>query len=414
MAQPKPGRYRDRDPATGTKMMDGITAIVSERTGGVSYQARWSWVDQGKQRRFGSQIFKELAAAEEFLLETLLAVRRGIYQPASTITVDEYVVPWMERKLKRGDWRSSTYYRITKVWERIFSPVMGNVPLADLGRYHCQEVIRIMEETCAPSTVRVRMETLTTVLNEAEADGLIARNPMTRIDLPKGRKTDKAIWSLDQARTFLDATSEDPDHVVWWFLLMTGCRIGEAIALRWSDVDLDGGRAMLRSTRRVDTHGHEIVGPGTKSDDRTSSVPLIPELVTALKELRTARRQGAVVPLDDFVFLNERTKKRFTDQALRVHFDKAITAVNKKLPDDAKLPRITPHGVRHTTGTLLASLEVPGPLIQKILRHASIQTTANTYLHPDGETLAAQVAKLGAAMNTTTSPVVEGENTGSV
>ncbi|MGI8486411.1 MAG: tyrosine-type recombinase/integrase, partial [Thermomicrobiales bacterium] len=402
MAQPKPGRYRERDPLTGAKMLDGITAIVSERTAEVTYQARWSWSDHGRKRKYGSHVFKDLDTAEEYLLETLLAVKRGTYHPASMLTVDDYATPWMERKLKREDWRSSTYYATVTVWKRVFSPAIGNTPLADLTRYQCQQVARAMEaDGIAPGTLRMRMAILTNVLNAAEADGLIVRNPMTRIDLPKVRQTDKVIWSMDQARSFLTATRDDPDHMLWRFLLMTGCRVGEAIALRWRDVNLDKGLVRLRSTRRVDIRGHEIIGEGTKTTARTSTVPLVPDLVAALRAARTITRKGTVVALDGFVFLNARTGERFTDHTLRCHLESVIVAVNAKRPADDQLPRITPHGFRHTAGTLLAALEVPQILIQKILRHKSIQTTANMYLHPDDDLLSAQVAKLGDAMNET-------------
>jgi integrase len=82
--------------------------------------------------------------------------------------------------------------------------------------------------------------------------GRLLRNPADAADPPRaGQKSDGVhAWDASTLRQFLDASraAEDRHHALWVLLATTGMRTGEALGLRWSDVDLDAGRAPIVQT----------------------------------------------------------------------------------------------------------------------------------------------------------------------
>lgn len=408
MAKLAAGRYQRRDPVSGAKMEDGITAIVSDVLN-VTYQARWSWVGADGRRHQGTATRKTLAEAEELLLDRRLKVKRGIYRPDEAITMAEYFEQWFPRK-RSSAWRSSSAFRVRHDWEQHFKDTVGPIPVAKMTRAICQrEIDRLValrdpddatKPRYAPASIRLFATVLTGVLEGAFRDEIIDRNPAMRLGLPKQRKTTKKVWTAAQAKQFLEATKGSYYHDMWWFLLTTGCRFGEAAGLRWSAVDLDNARVTFRATRRRKEDGTYQLGDGTKTSDEDQTIPLVPVMVDRLRDHQRAQRQQRVVALDGLVFPSVKGKL-MQSGPFRRNLYRQIEA--------AGLPRITPHGMRHTTATLLLSLRVPESLVKEILRHASIATTINTYLHPDEELLREAVARLGDAYHATTSPSDEGD-----
>jgi len=397
-----PGRYQDRDPLTGRPIESGITAIVSDALG-VTYQARWSWTGPDGKRHQEAETFKTLDAAEETLLENKLKIKRGIYVPNNKITMQEYYDQWYKR-LSISKWRTSTAFRVRSTWEHHFKDSVGGVPLTKMNRSLCQrEADRLMNlknprdaakplaeqrPLYAPGTIRLFLTVLTGVLEGAFREGIIDRNPALRLEIPKDRTKTKAVWTVAQAKTFLAKTADDPFHVLWWFMLTTGCRVGEAAALSWSAVDLDAGRVTFRATRRRKADGGWEIAAGTKTSDEDQTIPLVPEMVTLFAELRRDQRSKPVVDLDGLVFPTK-TGAPMGERVVAHALDRCILT--------AGVPRITPHGMRHTTSMLLRALKVPDSVIKDVLRHKSIETTVDIYMQSDEELLREAVTRLEQA-----------------
>ena len=92
--------------------------------------------------------------------------------------------------------------------------------------------------------------TLVTALNAAVAQGLLAVNPTTRATAPQRHDTRELhTWSAQQLRVFLETTREDRLHALWRWYAMTGMRRGEALGLKWPDVDFAGARVSIQRSR---------------------------------------------------------------------------------------------------------------------------------------------------------------------
>lgn len=404
-----PGRYQGRDPATGDRMEHGITAIVSPKLV-ISYQARWSWTDAASRRQQKTKTFDVRDAAEEHLLGTKLKIRRGQYAQESTVTMGEYFEKWYARNLANGEWVSSTANRVRRDWNNHFRDHVGTVPVARMTTELCQEQVDRIINARDPAnpkiplytkgTARVIISTLKGLINAARDEDIATGDPFAGVKGPKRKAPRKVVatasrngaWSAAQATHFLNETKEHELSPLFWLMLTTGCRIGEALALRWSSVDLEEQAVTFCATLRTNENGSRGIGDGTKGSDEHITIPLIPVMADILKALKTEARKGTVVAIDGFVFPRADGRHRTYHQVYKVL---------RRLVTGLGLPWLATHGFRRTAGTLLAALKVPESVIMRVLRHSSLEVTSGYIVHQD-ETLRKALEVLARAYNTTT------------
>lgn len=221
-----------------------------------------------------------------------------------------------------------------------------------------------------------------TILHRALGDavdaGLLVSNPVDKAKPPTVKQAaapEMKVWDAEQLRAFL---SQDDDlRPAWLLLVMTGMRRGEALALRWGDVDWSAGTvAVRRSVGLVRTHGAGYrlhVGPPKNGKARV--VDLDPNTLAALRAYRTTRAQlGLQLANDDALVLGTyegelRHPEHFSREWIR----------RMALHED--LPSIRLHDLRHTHATLLLKAGVPVKVVSERLGHASAQITLTVYAH---------------------------------
>jgi integrase len=135
------------------------------------------------------------------------------------------------------------------------------------------------------STVRRIHATWHRALRDAVRWELLARNPAAAADPPRARRPEMTVWSTDQWRVFLGDAAGDRLYTLWLFYILTGVRRGEALALRWSDVDLVAGTAAIR--RSLVPVDHRLVFGEPKTARGRRLIGLDPQLVDALARHRT-------------------------------------------------------------------------------------------------------------------------------
>lgn len=385
-------RTTGRDPVSRRPMMDGITAITSDRTGAVTYQSRWQWVGPAGKRIFGAKIFRSLDDAETHLLEIMLAIRRGAYGPDDATVLADYAERWLVRMA--SSWSTGTQRARDISWRVHIAPKLGSLRVAEVTRARCQALVDgMVERGLQPSTISGHVATLHSLLAAAVRDGLIERNSASRLIMPRERSRSQAVWTLDQAQAFLATTVSTRHHVLWSLLLATGLRIGEALALTWADVDLDAHLVSVRATVRRNADGTIGVGRGTKTGiDRT--VPIHGTTAQLLIRHRAAQRQRPIVDIAGYVFPGRRLGP-LSGSAVRDALDRATEA--------AGLPRLTPHGFRHTAATLMIDQGIAPSVVQDILGHKHVTMTLERYTHVDLTMMRTAAARYGSSLN----PVVD-------
>ena len=153
------------------------------------------------------------------------------------------------------------------------------------------------------------------------------------------------------------------------FLLATGCRINEALALSWSDIDLDN--AIVHITKTLN-YNQELNSPKSKSSYR--DIDIDQATVSMLKQYKYRQVQEAwqlgrseTVVFSDFI--NEYPNNRTLQTRLRTHFKRA------------DVPNIGFHGFRHTHASLLLNSGIPYKELQHRLGHSQLSMTMDIYSH---------------------------------
>lgn len=356
---------RQRDPRTNQLLPEGVRAIVSERTGVVRYRARYT-TGTGRQRRFHSRMFDDAGPAEAWLLSQRLDVTQGRHLEPSTITVADYYVRWYERRARQ--WTQARARIVDSVWRNHIEPAIGGVRLQRVTRPMVQDIVDAMERAGRKRrTVDSHMSVPRLLFADAMREGLVHANPAVGLIYARGASPERVVWTPLQMRAFLHVTRYDRLAPLWAMLVGTGCRVGEALALQWSDIDLDAGTVHIHRTLTLDTSSHYTVRTGTKTNERGRVVPIDPWLVD---QLRALPRQGSYVFQRDGDFHHPSTVRRqFRDAVER-----------------AGLPMIRIHDIRHSVASAMVADGVSIKVIQEILGHENIATTLNTYAHVDTPT----------------------------
>ena len=228
-----------------------------------------------------------------------------------------------------------------------------------------------------PRTVQYLHGILRAALNRAVKWQIVSRNVALLVDPPRGGRPPISPLAPAEAEMFLATARGHCHEHLYGFMLASGVRVGEALALRWCDVDLGAKRFWVEHTlERLNGHPWRLTEPKSKSGRRT--VPLIGPAVTSLRSqhARIAElRLGAGAAWQDLDFVFPSTVGTPLDVS-------NVYRQFKKLLVRADLPSShRPHDLRHSTATYLLAAGVPCARRMELLGHSQISLTLNTYSH---------------------------------
>ncbi|WP_245784544.1 site-specific integrase [Geodermatophilus amargosae] len=267
-------------------------------------------------------------------------------------------------------------------------PGLGNLRVRELSVGTIERHLRRIADQHGPAMAKMTKSVLSGICGLAARHDALDRNPVrdTGSIETAARKAPTAL-TADQARRLLTALDADeqatrnevPDLVA--FMLATGCRIGEAIAVTWDVLDLQAGTVEIRSTV-VRVKGHGLVRKSTKTASGARTL-LLPSWCTEMLRGRTSRvgsmEKAARQELPVFPAPHGGWRDPSNTQAdLRAAFT------------HAGFGHITSHVIRKTTATMLDHAGLSTRAIADQLGHANPSLTQDVYL-------GRQVASTGAA-----------------
>jgi integrase len=241
--------------------------------------------------------------------------------------------------------------------------------------------------------------TLSSLLGDATDEGLIDRNPAALARIRKGKKRASdtrpplKAWGPEEVATFLDRAAAD-EHPLWPLFHLAaylGLRRGELCGLRWSSVDLDNAILYVERTRT--SAGYRIIEDDPKSAASKAPVALDSPTIAVLRGLRktqaTARLSlGEAWAGGDYVFVRPDGQPWHPD---------AVSKGFGLLVSKYGLPRLSLHGLRHTSASVQIAAGVPIEIVSKRLRHADVKLTSAVYSHLVG-TVGKDAAEATAAL----------------
>lgn len=299
--------------------------------------------------------------AELVLSDRLRQMNSSHYHPRSCCSLRDFVQEWKAQALPALKYATQKHYEY--VIDIHLLPAFGNIQLRLISRESVQNFLaNKFKQGLSWRTVKHLRTTLGTILGTAEIWGNIEDNPVRKTRMPRqGPRPEKQVLSPEQLRLLLEMLRE-PSKSLVWLLALTGLRIGELLALRWQDVDLEAGVLRVRRTL-YERHFDE---PKTKHSNRV--VPLGPKAISILGTRRPETHEA-----DALIFMSSQG----TPLSRRNLKNRQLAPICKSLG----LVGISWHALRHATATLLDAVGTPLGTVQAILGHSSPEITRGIYLH---------------------------------
>ncbi len=286
----------------------------------------------------------------------------GTLIPPKRLTLAQFLDDWLAAGA--ADWKPKTLHGYRSIVERYWKPALGHVQLQKLTPALLAACYQRWRSSRTGGTLLNVHRCLHRALVVAVRWGLLARNIADSLEPPRAQRQPPQLWTPEQAAQFLALTRGDRWHPLWAVLLGTGCRLGEALGLRWRDVDLRAGTLTIRET--VTWVGVQAVTgpPKTRSGLRVVSLPSF--AVAALREQPQ--------PRDPTTHIFTRPDGHpLAPWHVRNAFVRAC--------ERARLPVIRRHALRHLAASVLLAEGLPLPAVAQQLGHASPAVTAAVYSH---------------------------------
>lgn len=324
----------------------------------------------GKRRQLWKTVKGTKKQAEAELARLISSVESGSDVHSTKQAVAAFIEHWLEsceRHLK-----PRTLQRYRELMVRHALPVIGALELRKLRPLHIERMLlHIREKGLSERTALHVYRVLYTALEQAIKWQIVDRNVAASVIPPKPPK--KAVEPPDPAdiARLLEAVRDTEIEIPTVVAIGTGMRLGEALGLRWRDVDLEAGSARVLQTIQVD---RSFGTPKTHRSTRPIGLPQF--VIDALKTHRRRQNELRLVAGDawhDLDLISCRPDGTPLDPR---RISRLFSATAEKLGLG-----YTFHGLRHAYASLMLQSGVDLKVISSLLGHSSIGITADLYLH---------------------------------
>lgn len=300
-----------------------------------------------------------------------------------------YIYNWL-KTYKMNSIKASSYDRLESIYNSHIKDTIGHIQMGNITTQDIQLLINEKSSKYSYSTVKKIHELLNPMFNQALVVGDIIRNPMLGVVLPKRNqlvvKTKEIkIYSDDEITRIENIINHSFDgnrkefrySPIFIVILNTGLRAGEALALKWSDINFDNKTMHVHDSLSTIINREE--NPNTKritiiTDTKTINgdriIPLNTKAINAFKEIQI---RNDLLKINTQYVISDKNgntiKVRTFQQAFERIADRA-NVVNKGI-----------HALRHTMGSRAIKQGVDIKVVSDILGHSNIMLTYNKYIH---------------------------------
>ena len=320
-------------------------------------------------------------------------IQDGFALPPERESLANYLSRWLE-ELVKPTVRIYTYQSYEMNVRRHIAPELGSIRLTKLTAQDIQGFLnRKSESGLSARTVQYLHAILRRALGQAERWGLVPRNIARLVSPPRVPKPEVHPLTPVEVKRLLAAVQEDRLAALYTVAIAVGVRQGEALGLRWQDVNLEAGTLSIKtSLQRIDG---EFVLAELKTDSSRRTIKLPNICIAALHD--HLERQG-----QERSFIGEAWKDWglvFTEEDGNPLSRYAVTKRFQRILAGAGIPKRRFHDLRHTCATLLLTQGVPLKVVQETLGHSLFSTTADIYAHVLPVLMADAAAKMDAVLS---------------
>lgn len=337
----------------------------------------------GKRRRKWIAVEGNYEQATKQMTAMVHAHNTGVFVQPTKTTVAAYFRQWLDDCCQPNLARRSTS-EYAKLANLHIIPSLGKVEMAKLRPEHLKTLYASKLKSgradgqggLSRRTVQYIHVTLHKALKDAVKLGIIGRNVADAVDPPKAEHREMKVMNETDIHIFLEYAKSTSYYDLFYLMLFTGLRRSEALALRWSDVDLL--LCQLSVNRTLHQSNGEFFYRPPKTAKGRRLVALSPSTALVLKQHKEAQESARLkleLPAladDGLVFSHFDGKPLSPDSVSHAWID---------LTKKTGMKGIRLHDARHTHASLMLKQGIHPKIVQERLGHASIQITLDTYSH---------------------------------
>lgn len=344
-------------------------------------------------------------------------VKDSIDYRKTMITLNEWFEEWFA-EVKAHKVKETSIHPMKNNFKRTFGFYIGSKKLKDIKPLDVQRALNTMEqEGISNSAMREALGRLRECMEFAVGNQMITSNPCLIVEVPWTYKKAKEEIALTQEEqnALLNEVEDSWYKEMFYFMCLTGVRVGELGGLQWSDIDFSKKCITIRRSLSCSyCNGKKremLVSP--KTVNSTRQIPFLGEMEEVLKtqkekqkrlkaELGERWRSGE--EFSDLVFttgMGSPCSRYIVDKEVkkvikRIREKEAVLAVQEQR--EPKIIRdFHPHTLRHTFATRCFENKMEPKVVQSLLGHSSISITLNIYTHVLDNKMDEEIKKFGVA-----------------
>lgn len=282
-------------------------------------------------------------------------------------TVENWLNYWLDTVMRKKI-KPSTYSSYRLRMDRYIIPFLGRKLLTNLKKQEIEEFVHYLEERkLSSTTIQSVLVVLKSALNKAFNDKIIFLNPCLDILIRTKNKREISALSKQEQLQIERAAFEERGCSAIILALYTGLRIGEISGLKWSDIDFEKNIIYIKRTL------YRI--PSTKQGDKTEIIITEPKTKSSLRAIPLAKNLK--------LYLLNKRKEQSCEYVIACKGSysepRVISYRFKKVLAKANMKPIHFHVLRHTFATRCVEQGIDIAAVSKLLGHASIKLTLDTY-----------------------------------
>jgi integrase len=342
---------------------------------------------EGARLRESHTVRGSLEQAKTKRAQLLAEQSRGLYVGRSEQRLDDYLESWLS--WKRSQVSERTWERYASLLRSSVIPALGALRLQDLTPQHLDEFYARSLATEAgqrtgsklsPTTVHHRHVALKMALMRAVEIGVLSRNPAQSTSPPRPSRPELRIPTEDEARRLLAALANTSAEMPAYLALTTGARLGEILALRWSDIELGAGVARVRRT----VVEHLLTQSGGAwydfKEPKSGHGRSVDLGAATMARLKTHRKIQAEVQLAAGSGWNDLDLVITTNTGEPMR-PSTTSARFRGVVGKTALAGVRFHDLRHAHATFLLKAGTPPHVVSQRLGHSTVAFTLQVYAH---------------------------------
>lgn len=352
----------------------------------------------GKEIRTTRRNFRTKKEAQIELNRLLVEFEKNGLKKDTNETFEEVLDLWYESY--KTTVKEVTQLKMEIKLNKWILPKYGNLRIKEITVKHVQKVLNSWASTT--DQYKVLHSTTSRIFKYAMTLGIIDKNPCELVIMPKRnseyQKDTVKIYTKEQLEKLFKYLESKPtsyrsdyDKTLLRFLFFSGCRISEALALNWTDIDFENQTVSISKTLSQTKYGYKVSTP--KTSNSYGVLTMDDKTMKWLKKWQINQKKfmlhlGITDP--EMIFCGV-YKQTVTKHAI---YSRMINICKK-----AGIPFLGNHVTRHTHASMLLESGVPMKEVQERLRHSSIKLTMDTYAHLTKETKEKTIEKLAEHLN---------------